>query len=359
MKGKMKAQVFYEAGKMRMEEIDVPQISDREVLIKVKACGICGSDISYYYGHSPLDTPNGKGPLVLGHEFSGDVVEMGSEVKRLGLLGVGDRVTCNPVQPCNSCVYCKKGMFNLCKQSRVPGVSVNGALAEYVKVDYTNVFKLGNAVSYEYGAMTEPLACATHGITTLDIELGDTVVVIGPGAIGLMMVQLAKARGAGRVVLVGIFDYPLQVGLACGADVVLNSGDKKSQYYCEDVPAKIAELTNGLMAQKVIVPTNAMPALQSALDVSSGGSTIVYFGLPGERDVLEIPVLEAIQSSRTIKFSWLTGQIWPNVINALDANMIDLGPLITHRFSLADAGKGIEFMRESQEDKIKGVICIG
>ena len=236
---------------------------------------------------------------------------------------------------------------------------MNGALAEYVKVDYTNVFKLGNTVSYEYGAMTEPLACATHGITTLDIELGDTVVVIGPGAIGLMMVQLAKARGAGRVVLVGIFDYPLQVGLACGADVVLNSGDKQSQYYCEDVPAKIAELTNGLMAQKVIVPTNAMPALQSALDVSSGGSTIVYFGLPGERDVLEIPVLEAIQSSRTIKFSWLTGQIWPNVINALDANMIDLGPLITHRFSLADAGKGIEFMKESQEDKIKGVICIG
>lgn len=359
MEGKMKAQVFYEANKMQLEEVDIPQIKDSEVLIKVKSCGICGSDISYYYGQSPLDTDNGKGPLVLGHEFSGDIVEIGDEVKRLGLFKLGDRVTCNPVQPCNSCVHCKKGKFNLCKQSRVLGVSVDGAFAEYVKADYTNVLKLGESVPYEYGALTEPLACAATGIIDLGIEMGDTVAIVGPGAIGLMMVQLAKACGAGRVVLIGIFDYPLQMGIKCGADVVLNSADNNSPYYCEDVPAKIAELTDGIKAQKVIVPTSAMPALQSAMDISAEGATIMYFGLPGEKDLLQVPVLDTLKSGKTIKFSWLTGQIWPNVIHALDTGMVDLSLLITHRFSLEDAVQGIQFMRLSSDDKIKGVINIG
>ena len=131
MKEKMKAQVFYQPEVMKLEMVDIPDISDNEVLIKVKAVGICGSDLSYYYGHSPLNTTDGKGPLILGHEFSGQVAKIGSIPVSLKLFNIGDHVVVNPVQQCNACEMCAKGKFNLCSNLIISGVSVNGAYAEY------------------------------------------------------------------------------------------------------------------------------------------------------------------------------------------------------------------------------------
>ncbi|MDO4549047.1 MAG: alcohol dehydrogenase catalytic domain-containing protein, partial [Clostridia bacterium] len=132
MKGKMNVQNFYEPLVMKYERHDIPQISDNEVLIKVMACSICGSDVSYYYGHSPLGTPDGKGPLYLGHEISGVVAETGAIAAGAGLFREGDHVAVNPVQQCNACEYCMRGEFNVCPNSEVIGVSVNGGFAQYV-----------------------------------------------------------------------------------------------------------------------------------------------------------------------------------------------------------------------------------
>ncbi len=358
MKGKMKVQNFYEPLKMAYEEHDIPQIADNEVLIRVKAVGICGSDVSYYYGHSPLDTPNGKGPLYLGHEASGVVAEVGSIADKMGLFKVGDRVAVNPVQQCNACPACMRGEFNSCTHLEVIGVSVNGCFAEYVKVKYTHVYKIPDEVTFEDGALAEPLACATHGVKLLDIDLGQTVVVFGTGTIGLMQLQLCKAAGAGKVIMVGIEDFGLGTALKLGAHAVINSLDKKSPYYSADVPAKIMELNGGDKAPRAIVATSAMPALQQALTVTGAHSTVVYFGLPGPEDELKVPVLEAIQSSRKLLFSWLAPLVWDNVFHVIASGQVRLKPLITHKFSLKDAESGIKFMKESTEDKIKGVVLI-
>ena len=358
MQGKMKVQNFYEPLKMAYEEQDIPQIADNEVLIHVKAVGICGSDVSYYYGHSPLDTKTGKGPLYLGHEASGVVAEVGSIPAKMGLFKPGDRVVVNPVQQCNSCPACMRGEFNSCTHVEVIGVSVNGCLAEYVKVKYTHVYKIPDEVTFEDGALAEPLACATHGVKLLDIGLGQTAVVFGTGTIGLMQLQLCKAAGAGRVIMVGIEDYGLSMGLKLGATAVINSLIKDSPYYAADVPAKIMELNGGDKATRAIVATSAMPALQQALTVTGPHSTIVYFGLPGPEDQLKVPVLEAIQSSRKLLFSWLAPLVWDNVFHVIASGQVKLKPLITHRFSLKDAEKGIIFIKEGKEDKTKGIVII-
>jgi L-iditol 2-dehydrogenase len=358
MAKKMKVQNFYEPLVMKYEEHDIPTIADNEVLINVKAVGICGSDVSYYYGHSPLDTPNGKGPLYLGHEASGVVAQVGAIPARLGLFKEGDRIALNPVQQCNSCPACMRGEFNTCGYPEVIGVSVNGCFAEYVKVKYTHVYKIPDEVSFEAAALAEPTACATHGIERLDIKLGQTVVVYGLGGIGLLMVQLAKASGAGKVIAIDVRDFSLEKAKQLGATYVINTFEKKSKYYAESASVKVQEYNGGRKAPRCVVATSHMDALQDALAVTGACSTIVYFGLPSPEDRLQIPVLEAIQSERTINFSWLAPLVWDNVFAAVASGQVKVEPIITHKFSLAETEAGIKFMKESSEDKIKGVVLV-
>ncbi|GHU62396.1 galactitol-1-phosphate 5-dehydrogenase [Clostridia bacterium] len=358
MQGKMKAVVFYEPLVMKNEEVDIPQIADNEVLVRVKAVGICGSDVSYYYGHSPLDTPDGKGPLFLGHEASGVIAEVGGIPAKLGLFQEGDRVTINPVQQCNACPACMRGEFNVCPHCEVIGVSVNGCFAEYVKVKYTHAYKIPDEVSFESAALSEPLACATHGIFDLDIKLGQTVVVYGLGGIGLMMVQLAKASGAGKVIAIGVRDYGIEKALAVGADDAINVRDKNSKYYTDDTAAKIKEFNGGELAPRCIVPTSNIAALQDALNVTGPCSTVTYFGLPSPEDRLQIDVLGAIQSERTIRFAWLAPGVWDNVSHAVASGQVDLSQIITNRFTLDRTEEGIRYMKESKDDKIKGLVIV-
>lgn len=357
-KGEMMANVFYEPEHMEYEKTDIPQISETEVLIKVKACGICGSDVSYYFGKSPLETPGGKGPLIIGHEISGEIVEVGAYVAQKGFFKPGERVTLNPPQPCNTCAMCRKTKVNLCENTSTIGVSVNGGFAEYVKVGYANVYKLPDGMSYQEGAMAEPLACACYGIQNLDVQIGDFVVVIGSGAMGIMMAQLCKLRGAGKVLVTDIEDFPLSMAKQTGADYVFNTLKKDSLYYTSDIKEKVKELTGGLYADRVIVPTSAKAAYRNAFEVSGKASTIVFFGLPGEQDIIEVPALETLTSNKTIRFSWLAPFTWNTAMKALQSGKLQLKPLITHTFSLEDTVKGIEFMHSGAKDKIKGMILL-
>ena len=358
MTGKMKVNRFIEPLKMVYQEEDIPQIGANEVLIKVKATGICGSDVVYYYGESPLDTPDGKGPLILGHEFSGVVAELGEMAQKLDLFKIGDHVVVNPVQQCNACPACMRGEFNACSHVEVVGTMVDGAMAEYVKAKYTHVYKIPESIAFAHAAISEPLACATHAVDRLDIVPGQTVVIYGVGGIGLMMTQLCKAYGAGKVIVVARKDFGLGKALEGGADCVINNTDTSSPYYAADVAARVKELNGGELAQRAILATGNMSALQDALLVTGACSTIVYFGQAGPDDKLEVPVLDSLKSEKTLKFSWLAPLVWDKVFKLVDSGQVDLSKIITHEFSLEDAEKGIKFMRESSDPKVKGVIIV-
>jgi len=358
MRGRMKAWVFYEPGDMRLEEVDIPEVGEDQVLVRVKACGICGSDVAYYFGASSLETPTGKGPLILGHELTGEVVEVGRIPESLGLFKPGDRVVLDPVQYCNTCEVCKRGKVNLCENKKVLGVSINGGFAEYCVSNYTSVHKLPDNVTYEEGALTEPLADAVYAVGKMEISPGDFCVVIGPGPIGIMMVQLIKASGAGRVVLVGTRDYRLQIGLEMGADEAFNVKDRSSPIYTDDLKGEIERLTDGKFADAVVVATGSPEAMELALEISGRSSRIVYFGLPPDTAVIRVPALAQILWDKTIKFSWLSPLTWPTALRLLSTKQVNVDRLITHRYKLEQLKEALGEVRERKGNVMKAVVVM-
>jgi threonine dehydrogenase-like Zn-dependent dehydrogenase len=353
MAEKMKAQVFYQSEKMEMEEIPVPRVSDIDILVKVKNCGICGSDISYYYGLSPVGTPTGKGPIVLGHEFTGEVAEVGAVTKSLNLFKPGDRVVVNPVQNCNACYACASGHTNMCTNLFVVGVTGNGAFAEYCISRYTGLFKLPDTVSYAAGAFTEPFACAVYGVKKLAIEPGQFVAIFGPGTMGLMMVQLCKSVGAGKIALIGTRDYRLEEGRKWGADYVLNTKEPKSPHYVKDLKAAIADLTHGALADRAIVPTSSNEAFEQAIDITGNAAILVHFGLPNTGDVIRVPALSTHTMDKEIRFSWLAPMVWPTAIRAIAEGLVKTESLITSSVPLAKTGEAIRALKEREDDPLK------
>ena len=359
MKGNMKAQVFYEAEKMKMEEIPIPEISPIDVLVKVKRVGICGSDISYYYGLSPVGTPDGKGPIVLGHEFTGEVVEVGEVPAMLGLFSPGDRVVVNPVQNCNACYACAAGQTHLCEKLNVPGVTTDGGFAEYTVSRYTGLFKLPDDVSYEAGAFTEPLACVVNAIKKLAIEPGDFVAIFGPGPMGMMMIQMCKSVGAGKVALIGASNvWRLEQGSRLGADFLFSLVNKESKYYTDDLKKSISEITKGNLADRAIVPTSENSAFEQAVEITGNCGIVVHFGLPNEDDIIKIPALSFHTMDKEIRSAWLAPLAWPTAIRSIEEGLVKVEPLITSTYSLEDTEKAIRKLRTDPGKEIKVQIAV-
>ena len=225
----MKSAVFYGKHDLRVEESAKPAVGKRDVLINVKACGVCGTDVHIYEGDKGAAdvTP----PTILGHEFAGVVEAVGSDVAG---FKPGDRVCIDPNHPCGCCEPCRDGINHYCEHMTGYGTTVNGGFAEYCSVDMQQVYKLGDHTSFEQGAMTEPVACCLHGIDMCNIKPGSTVVVIGGGMIGLLMMQLAKNAGATKVVLLEPVEGKREVALKLGADLAIDS-------IHEDVPARLKQ----------------------------------------------------------------------------------------------------------------------
>jgi threonine dehydrogenase-like Zn-dependent dehydrogenase len=350
---RMKAQVFYEPHVMRLEELPIPQVSEIDVLVRVRTCGICGSDLAYYNGLNPLGTPTGKGPLVLGHEFTGEVVEVGAIPRRFGLVKPGDRVVVNPVQNCNACAFCASGHPHMCPNTYVPGVSGNGAFAEYCLSRYTGLFPLPENVSDRQGAFVEPLACVVHGFEKLDVKPGQSVAIFGPGPMGLLMVQLAKVVGAGRVVLIGTRDDRLQAGTRCGADDVFNVHDATSPAYTTDLKGAIADLTRGDLADRAILATSSSAAFAQALEVTGKLAIVVYFGLPGRGDVLQVPALPSKVMEKEIRFSRVSPLAWPTAIRLVAQGQIKADALLSWSVPLEQTADAMRKVQERAQGAIK------
>ena len=357
MKGTMKAQIFYEAENMIMEEIPISEISPIDILVKVKSVGICGSDISYYYGLSPVGTETGKGPLVLGHEFTGEVIEVGSVPNMLGLFKPGDRVVVNPVQNCNACYECAEGRTHLCSNLFVPGVTSNGGFAQYCSSRYTGLFKLPDDISYPVGAFTEPLACALNGVKKLSIRLGDFVIIFGPGAMGMMMIQLCKAMGAANIALIGnTNDWRLEQGKKIGADYIFSTGNKDSKYYTADLKQTISEITKGRLADRAIVPTSSNLAFEQAVEVVGNCGIVVHYGLPGGDDVFKIPALDFHTMDKEIRSAWLAPLAWPGAIRALKEGIVKVEQLITGTYPLEKTEEAIRLLKTDPGKQLKALI---
>jgi threonine dehydrogenase-like Zn-dependent dehydrogenase len=281
------------------------------------------------------------------------VVEVGAIPKSMGLFKPGDRVVVNPVQHCNACYACAAGHTNLCANLYVPGVNADGAFAEYALSRYTGLFKLDDAVTYAAGAFIEPLACAVYGMKKLAIEPGQFVAIFGPGPIGIMMVQMAKAIGAGKVAMIGTRDYRLEEARKWGADYIFNTKDEKSPYHAKDLKAAIADVTHGALAERAIVPTSSNAAFEQAIDITGNAAILVHFGLPDAGDVIHVPALSTHTMDKEIRFSWLAPGVWPQTIRMIQEGLLNLEPLVSKAVPLSEAATAIINLRARKDDPIK------
>ena len=269
----MKVAMYYSNDDVRIEEMPKPEVKDGEILLKVMASGICGSDVMEWYRRS-------KAPLVLGHEVAGEVAEVGKGVKG---FKEGDRVVVTHHVPCYKCRKCLQGNETMCVTLRSTKF-YPGGFSEYVRVPEINVkngtLKLPDRVSYEEGTFVEPLACVVRGQRTAGVSKGKTVLVLGSGIAGLLHIKLAKANGAEKVFATDISEYKLLAAGEAGADQVINAND--------DVPHLVGGYNDCMLAEVVIVCTGALPAMRQALASVERGGTILFFA-PTEPGV-EVPI---------------------------------------------------------------------
>ncbi|MFN0154350.1 MAG: zinc-binding dehydrogenase [Gaiella sp.] len=347
----MKAAVFYDVGDIRLEEAPEPTVGDEDALIEVAACGICGSDLEYYYGRSPVGTADGKGPLILGHEFSGTVVALGKHARG---LSVGDRVAVNPIQSSAGSDFTRSGNPHYDLQE-VLGVTTNGGFARYVRTRAEHAYHLPDELTDEQGAFVEMLAASLNAVERANIELGDLCVIYGPGPVGLSMAQLAYRKGA-RVGMVGTRDYRLELAKEMGCQYVWNVADKASPYYTADLVAAVREANAGDLAERCIVATAGEEACQQALDITGNGSWVVYMGLAGPADVVKLPMLGSLVQDKTITFSWLYPNQWPKTIRLLREGIVDTSKIITHTGPLDVINEAIGQVSSRDDGVIKYVV---
>ena len=348
----MKAQVFYEPEKMTLEERPVPKISPEQVLVKVHATGICGSDVAYYFGKSSVGTETGKGPLVLGHELSGTVAALGDVAAEKSQFKVGDPVVVNPVQSDVNSPWTQRNLSNV-DLSTVVGVSVDGGFAEYCASHWYWTVPVPEGTDLSLAASTEPLACGLYAVRNLNIEKGNFVCIFGPGPIGIMMVQMAKLYGAGKVCLVGTRDERLNVGKGLGADFVVNTKDKDSPHYVENLADFIQQHNDGELADRAITATSAIPAIDLALATTGKASTLVIFGLPGDDDVHSLKAMDCMLADKTIRYSWLAPDTWPEAVELISSGKVTVEAVQSYTFPIDDLAESIRKVRDREGNAIK------
>jgi len=333
--------MYYNNRDVRLEEMPTPQIGPGELLVKVMASGVCGSDVMEWYRIK-------KAPLVLGHEITGQIVEVGEGVEQ---YKTGDRVFVSHHVPCNTCRYCLDGYHTVCETLHNTNYDPGG-FAEYLRVPRINVdrgvFLLPDEVSFEDGAFIEPLACVVRGQRMARLQPGQTVLTLGSGISGLLHVALARALGAGRIVATDINEYRLNAARRFGADVVIHAA--------EDVPTRLRRANEGRLANLVIVCTGAFPAFIQALQSVDRGGTVLFFA-PTEPGVdLPVPVNDFWRNGITLMPSYGNSPLDAIVaIELIRARRVPVHEMITHRLSLAETGLGFRLVADAGES-IKVII---
>lgn len=329
---------------MRLEEVPTPVPGDGEVIIKVEACSICGSDLHAYEGKHPKVTY----PRILGHEFSGVVSEIGKGVRG---LKEGDRVGCDTNLTCGTCTYCRGGRPNLCPGSKTLGFNMDGAYAQYVKIPAgINIYPLPANVSFAEAALAQPLGVGFNAVKRrAQVTVGDEVAILGAGPIGMSALLLAKASGA-RVVVTDTLGYRLEAAKKLGADVAINVEK-------EDLIRKINELTNGEGVDKVIEAVGGRQdiTLQQATQIVKRGGLIVVVGTFSDNKAT-IRITEF--KDREMELKGARGQhgTFKSCMALISSGRVDVKPMISHVLPLGEVEKGIKLMQTKQENVTKIIL---
>ena len=340
----MKALVKFKKGVgfVELRELPRPSVAQDEVLIRVRAAGICGTDVHIYHDEYPYYPP-----VTLGHEFSGEIVEVGEEVHSWKL---GDRVVAEPhTRACGVCYYCRTGNPQICPHKRSIGWGIDGAFAEYLAMPVWLLHRMPDNVSFQEAALTEPTAVATSAVNiATGVEVGDTVVVFGPGPIGLLAAQVAKASGASWVMVIGTpsdSEIRLPVAEELGADCVLNVAEA-------DPVQKVMAMTGGRGADLVVDASGAQVAINQAVAMIRPLGRICAIGLTGKEEIA-FTWDKAVFKSCRIQFSLSSSYLgWEQALSLIASGEVKVDRLITHRVSLEDWSSSFEAAASGKAIKV-------
>lgn len=343
----MKAGVLEGIDKLVVKEVETPKISEDSLLLKVRSCAVCGSDIRiYHYGN-----PRVKYPQIVGHEIAGDVIEVGSKVKR---FKVGDRVAIGADVPCGECSFCRDGIGNNCMINYAMGYQFQGGYAEYLLVDplvinFGPIHKIPDNLSYDEATLAEPLACCINGLELSWVSLGDVVVIIGAGPVGCMLAELAKVMGAKKTIITQRSKTRLEMAKSFDIDVVISATE-------EDVTERVLEETDGLGADVVLTATSNLEAQEQAIPlIKKRGRINLFAGLPKGSKPL---VLDS--NALHYKEAYLFGSHGsvPRhhrlALELLSSGRIQASKYISHNFSLDDIMKA--FLTVENREGMKVIV---
>lgn len=339
-KGRMKAAFLYGPKDIRIEEMEIPKPDKGEVLVRVKAIGICPSDVRIYEGvYRKKLTPYGKESYGLsGHEWSGEIVEVGGGVKD---FSVHDRVVPEIIVPCGRCKFCMKGMTNLC----INKSNVVRGYAEYAKAPAKQMFKIPGNISFEETCFTEPLAVCIHTNEIISPKLGGNVVIIGGGPMGLLHLQLTQLSGA-KVILSELIERRLELSKKMGADIVINPNK-------QDLGSKVKTLTNGYGADAVIVATGGKAAIEDAFKTVSSAGTIVIFGgtYPPTKIEVDPNIIHYGEIKVTGSYDHMPIHV-EKALKILSSKMVNVKQLISHSIPLNKLKEGFEIVKNAKGLKV-------
>ncbi len=337
----MRVAMYYNNRDVRLERMTVPRFGPGELLVSIHASGICGSDLMEWYRIK-------KAPLVLGHEIAGEIVKVGQAVRD---FQTGDRVFASHHVSCGQCRYCRAGHQSVCDLLRTTHFDPGG-FAEFVRVPKVNVelgtFRLPEEMTFDEGSFIEPLACVVRAQRFAGLASGQTVLVIGSGISGLLHIQLARARGAARIIATDRSDFRLNAAARFGADASIRA--------TEEVPARLRAVNDDRLADLVIVCTGAMPAIHQAVKSLDRGGTLLFFAPTAAGVEVPIPLFDFWRDEIRVVTSYAgSREDLLEAIELIRQRQVRVADMITHRLPLAEAGHGFE-LTASAQDSIKVIV---
>jgi threonine dehydrogenase-like Zn-dependent dehydrogenase len=322
-------------GHVEIEDVDMPELPRDSVLVRVRASGLCGTDIDIYSGKFAWELPTR-----VGHEFAGEVVEGGADVDR---FAPGDRVVGENCIGCGKCPICRSGRYNLCE--RMP--QLFDAHAEYTVSPERATFRLPDSVSFEQGALVEPLCTGFRAAMLADVGAGSTVAIIGDGGIGLSATICCREMGAARILITGHRESRMRLARQLGAEQTIDAGR-------ENIVASILDLTDGLGADSTIVTVGAQTMLGEVISLTKRGGSIAILGLYHGEEPPTFEWNDIILREPTIRGNFSSPNVWPTVIEMLGQGRFpDATKMITHRFALDEAKQAFEVALDKSQEAIK------
>ncbi|MDA8218428.1 MAG: NAD(P)-dependent alcohol dehydrogenase [Dehalococcoidales bacterium] len=343
----MKAAVLHKAHDLRIEEIPRPVPGPEDVVVRIKAVGVCGSDM-HFYDEGHIGDKVVERPFVLGHEASGEVAEVGSAVTK---FKPGDRVAVEPGIPCRQCEFCKRGDYNLCPYGLYQsGPHTNGFFAEYGIAPADYIYPLPDNLDFIEGAMLEPLVVGLQGAWEGNVQVGQTVAILGSGPIGLYTLQAVRARGAAKTIVADIVEKRLKLASEMGATHVVNASKV-------DTKEDILRLTGGQGADVVLETAGAVPTTQQSLYVAKRGGTVVLVGMSSQ-SIIPMDTMRIVRQRLTVKGCFRYANQYATAVALAAAGKVELRAPVSHTFSLDQTLEALEFSIHHKEEAIKVVITI-